>query len=90
MSASAASLWVVTHGASLLAVWACRANGGVYTKMGQYLASMNHVLPPVFTETLSVLQDKASHRSIQVSTLRCHRPHCAECAHHCAPMVDAT
>jgi len=36
----------------------CLLHGGVYTKFGQHIASMNHVLPSQFTETLSVLQDK--------------------------------
>ena len=33
-------------------------HGGVYTKFGQHIASMNHVLPKEFTETLKVLQDR--------------------------------
>lgn len=38
----------------------CQANKGVFTKFGQHLASMNHVLPKVYTETLGVLQDQAT------------------------------
>ncbi|KYR01571.1 putative protein serine/threonine kinase [Tieghemostelium lacteum] len=40
----------------------CLANGGLYIKSGQYLASLNHVLPPQYTKTLSVLQDKVLFR----------------------------
>eukprot|EP00906_Rhabdomonas_costata_P030468 RCo043065 len=37
----------------------CQSNGGLYIKLGQGIASMNHILPEVYTEILSVLQDKA-------------------------------
>eukprot|EP00164_Ancoracysta_twista_P008028 GFYU01011515.1.p1 GENE.GFYU01011515.1~~GFYU01011515.1.p1 ORF type:complete len:522 (+),score=81.26 GFYU01011515.1:132-1697(+) len=37
----------------------CAANGGLYIKMGQGVASMNHILPPQWQEIFSVLQDKA-------------------------------
>ncbi|OQR81856.1 glycoside hydrolase [Thraustotheca clavata] len=37
----------------------CLANGGVFTKMGQQIASMNHGLPIEYTSTLSQLQDQA-------------------------------
>ncbi|KAF0719152.1 Aste57867_1242 [Aphanomyces stellatus] len=37
----------------------CKLNGGVFTKIGQQLASMNHALPVEYTETLSALQDQA-------------------------------
>eukprot|EP00611_Tribonema_gayanum_P025495 TRINITY_DN5810_c0_g1_i2.p1 TRINITY_DN5810_c0_g1~~TRINITY_DN5810_c0_g1_i2.p1 ORF type:complete len:579 (+),score=204.31 TRINITY_DN5810_c0_g1_i2:150-1886(+) len=36
----------------------CMKHGGVYTKFGQHIASMNHILPPEYTTTLSVLQDR--------------------------------
>ncbi|CAM9109096.1 unnamed protein product [Pylaiella littoralis] len=36
----------------------CSMHGGVYTKFGQHVSSMNHVLPKEFTETLKVLQDR--------------------------------
>lgn len=36
----------------------CSMHGGVYTKFGQHIASMNHVLPKEFTDTLKVLQDR--------------------------------
>ena len=45
----------------------CRANGGVYTKWGQYLSSMNHVLPKEYTDTMAVLQDKAKFQEFEVS-----------------------
>lgn len=37
----------------------CIANRGTYVKAAQQIASLNHILPREFTETLSVLQDKA-------------------------------
>ena len=33
----------------------CLANGGLYVKLGQGLASFNHILPPEYTETLKVI-----------------------------------
>jgi aarF domain-containing kinase len=44
----------------------CRANAGVYIKAGQHLASMNHILPKEYTETLAVLQDQAPARPFSV------------------------
>ncbi|CAH8605950.1 unnamed protein product [Heterobilharzia americana] len=41
----------------------CLFNGGLYVKMGQGLASMNHVLPKQYTETLEKLHDQALTRS---------------------------
>lgn len=41
----------------LLAV--CRRNGGLYIKLGQGVASMNHVLPLPYRRVLAVLQDQA-------------------------------
>ncbi|KAH8862530.1 putative aarF domain-containing protein kinase 5 [Schistosoma japonicum] len=41
----------------------CLYNGGLYIKMGQGLASMNHVLPVQYTETLEKLHDRALARS---------------------------
>ena len=40
-------------------LWAVRKNGGLYSKLAQGIASMNHVLPPEIVETLSVIQDHA-------------------------------
>ncbi|CAO3692978.1 unnamed protein product [Umbelopsis ramanniana] len=37
----------------------CRLHGGIYIKAGQHIASLNFVLPNEYTETLSVLQDRA-------------------------------
>lgn len=34
-------------------------NKGVYTKVGQHIASLVHIVPVEYTSTLSVLQDKA-------------------------------
>ena len=37
----------------------CQANGGLYIKFGQSVASMNQVLPKEYNEILNVLQDQA-------------------------------
>ncbi|KAH7461464.1 Secreted RxLR effector protein 27 [Phytophthora ramorum] len=37
----------------------CFQNGGIYTKLGQQLATFNHGLPKEYTETLAQLQDQA-------------------------------
>ncbi|KNC85731.1 atypical/ABC1 protein kinase [Sphaeroforma arctica JP610] len=37
----------------------CQKNGGLYVKLGQGIASMNHILPPQFNRVFSVLHDKA-------------------------------
>lgn len=39
-------------------VQGCLQNGGIYIKLGQGLAAVNHVLPKEYIESLSVLQDK--------------------------------
>lgn len=44
--------------------------GGMYTKIGQYLSTLTHVLPKEWTETLSELQDKAKFRCVLVLLLR--------------------
>lgn len=40
----------------------CLKNGGLYIKLGQSLVTLNHILPVEYTETLSVLHDKALER----------------------------
>lgn len=37
----------------------CQANGGLYIKFGQSVASMNQVLPKEYNDILNVLQDQA-------------------------------
>jgi len=37
----------------------CHENGGLYTKFGQGVANLNHVLPPEFTDILAPLHDRA-------------------------------
>ena len=37
----------------------CHNHGGLYTKLGQHIASLNHVLPRVYVDKLSSLQDRA-------------------------------
>lgn len=39
-------------------LYVCSKHGGVYTKFGQHISSMNHILPKEYTETLKVLQDR--------------------------------
>ncbi|XP_026826614.1 uncharacterized aarF domain-containing protein kinase 5 isoform X2 [Ooceraea biroi] len=39
-------------------VHGCMQNGGIYIKVGQGLAAVNHILPKEYIETLSALQDK--------------------------------
>lgn len=36
----------------------CLKNGGLYIKVGQGFAAINHILPKEYTSTLSKLQDK--------------------------------
>ena len=40
----------------------CKKHGGLYCKLGQYIATMNHVLPTEYTKTLAQLQDHARAR----------------------------
>ena len=40
----------------------CREYGGVFVKAGQYVGTMNHILPKEYTKTLSQLQDCAPSR----------------------------
>lgn len=39
-----------------------RTQGGVYVKIGQHVASMNHVVPPEYSKRLKLLEDRAAHR----------------------------
>ncbi|XP_050459124.1 uncharacterized aarF domain-containing protein kinase 5 [Cataglyphis hispanica] len=39
-------------------VQGCLQNGGIYVKLGQGLAAINHILPKEYIESLSILQDK--------------------------------
>lgn len=38
----------------------CTCHGGLYTKLGQFVASCTHILPEQYTSTLAVCQDRAS------------------------------
>lgn len=40
----------------------CLANGGIFTKAGQHIASLNQILPPEYTTTMQPCQDKAPTR----------------------------
>jgi aarF domain-containing kinase len=42
----------------------CRANGGVFIKVGQHIASLQYLLPLEYTSTLSILHSKAPESSI--------------------------
>jgi aarF domain-containing kinase len=37
----------------------CKLHGGIYIKAGQHMASLSFIIPTEFTDTLSVLQDRA-------------------------------
>lgn len=37
----------------------CRKNGGVYVKVGQHLANLDHIIPPEYVQILSSLFDSA-------------------------------
>lgn len=43
----------------------CRENKGAYVKAGQYLASLSYILPKEYTDTLSILTDKAPTHSFE-------------------------
>eukprot|EP01138_Halocafeteria_seosinensis_P009235 gb/GECG01009438.1/.p1 GENE.gb/GECG01009438.1/~~gb/GECG01009438.1/.p1 ORF type:complete len:676 (+),score=102.85 gb/GECG01009438.1/:1-2028(+) len=40
-------------------LYVCRSNGGIFNKLGQYISTMNNVLPQEYTRTLAVVQDRA-------------------------------
>ncbi len=40
----------------------CLANGGVYIKAGQHIASLNQILPVEYTKTMEPCQDRAPTR----------------------------
>ena len=39
-----------------------RTQGAVYVKIGQHIASMNHAVPPEYSSTLKLLEDRAAYR----------------------------
>ncbi|KAK3846685.1 MAG: ABC1 family-domain-containing protein [Linnemannia gamsii] len=43
----------------------CRLNTGIYCKAGQHVASLTYIVPPEYTNTLSVLQDRAPFKSMK-------------------------
>ncbi|KAF9931255.1 putative aarF domain-containing protein kinase 1 [Modicella reniformis] len=43
----------------------CRLNTGIYCKAGQHVASLTYVVPPEYTNTLSILQDRAPFKSMK-------------------------
>ena len=43
----------------------CRTNGGLYIKLGQGIATMNHVLPPEYVRLFSELWDKVPLPSVK-------------------------
>lgn len=46
----------------------CLANGGLYIKIGQGFAAINHILPEEYTKTLQQLQDKCLPRQVDEVT----------------------
>nr|CAG4718713.1 unnamed protein product [Naegleria fowleri] len=45
----------------------CLHNGGAYVKAGQYIASLNYIMPKEITDILSVLQDKCQQHDFSVT-----------------------
>ncbi|KAG0051436.1 hypothetical protein BGZ83_003774 [Gryganskiella cystojenkinii] len=43
----------------------CRLNTGIYCKAGQHVASLTYIVPPEYTNTLSVLQDRAPFKTMK-------------------------
>ncbi|KAI7830448.1 ABC1 family-domain-containing protein [Gamsiella multidivaricata] len=43
----------------------CRLNTGIYCKAGQHVASLTYIVPPEYTNTLSVLQDRAPFKGMK-------------------------
>lgn len=43
----------------------CQRHGGLYTKLGQFVASLNHILPPQYPEVLAACQDRAASVSFE-------------------------
>ncbi|KAG0308603.1 hypothetical protein BGZ98_007457 [Dissophora globulifera] len=43
----------------------CRLHTGIYCKAGQHVASLTYVVPAEYTDTLSVLQDRAPFKSMK-------------------------
>jgi predicted unusual protein kinase regulating ubiquinone biosynthesis (AarF/ABC1/UbiB family) len=48
-----------------------REHGGLYTKLGQYISTLNYALPKEYTETLAAVQDRAKTRPFDVSGILC-------------------
>ncbi|KAJ3206987.1 hypothetical protein HDU67_007819 [Dinochytrium kinnereticum] len=46
-------------------LWTCNKNGGIYIKLGQHIAAMQHLLPFEYTETMKVLQDRCPPSSLE-------------------------
>lgn len=40
-------------------LYCCRLHGGLFNKLGQFVSTMNHVLPPQYTTVLAACQDRA-------------------------------
>eukprot|EP01134_Creolimax_fragrantissima_P003346 CFRG3346T1 len=71
LSVAAATLWdyevqiekepieVIHERVAMRVLRLCQRNGGLYVKLGQGIASMNHILPPQYNRVFSVLHDKA-------------------------------
>ena len=43
----------------------CKANGGVFIKVGQHLGALDYLLPPEYTKALSVLHNQAPLSSLE-------------------------
>lgn len=49
-------------------LYCCRLHGGLYNKLGQFVSTMNHLLPPQYTTVLAVCQDRA--KAVGVEAVR--------------------
>lgn len=60
MSLKCIKMWqkISTKVLILLSI-ACKTNDGLYVKLGQGMAAMDHLLPPPYYKHISKLQDKA-------------------------------
>ena len=56
----AAEMAAVHQRAAERLLYCCRLHGGLFNKLGQFVSTMNHVLPPQYTTVLAACQDRAN------------------------------
>lgn len=59
------------HAAELMTQGILR-NGGIYVKLGQGLATMNHILPKEYIRSLEILRDKVRFTEIYFTVISCY------------------